>query len=96
MNFFPEFPDGENEETSKEYKSRLILEFKKKQDYNLIEKWMYITYSLRRKEILTCPKSVVDMQKDWPFLFQPKQVSFILVLATKRFLVPIYYLHATD
>lgn len=70
INYLPtDFPPGETAETLKEMKNLL----KEKYLYNPseeIEELMNLTYILQRKDILETDASIMDLRKEWPFLFE--------------------------
>lgn len=70
INYLPtDFPPGETTETLKEVKNLL----KEKYLYNPseeVEELMNLTYILQRKDILETDASIIDLRKEWPFLFE--------------------------
>lgn len=88
LNFLPNFPDGEDEESQECTRIELVQEMKKSPpSMSLIGKKMDSTFALRRKEIIHSEPPVCDILKRWPALFLESQVCILFLLKTLLFLM---------
>ena len=76
MNFLPNFPSGQNEDSLEEMRIEMKAEVDRA-DRNLqsIEKLMQTTFSLRRQEIVQGDPLVKDFLEKWPALRVQSQVK---------------------
>ncbi|XP_055032097.1 sterile alpha motif domain-containing protein 3-like [Misgurnus anguillicaudatus] len=75
VNFLPNFPNGENEDSQECLRKELVEEMKKKsRDMSLIGQKMDSTFALRRKEIIHSEPPVSEILEKWPALFTESQI----------------------
>ncbi|CAL9690294.1 unnamed protein product [Knipowitschia caucasica] len=75
-NFLPDNPNGQSDSSLLKEKEALCEEMRKKYpNMAFVESKMEITFSLRRKEIVMEEPLVLDVQRQWPALFLPEQIS---------------------
>ncbi|KAK9517351.1 hypothetical protein VZT92_025296 [Zoarces viviparus] len=75
INFLPNFPEGEDENTMESKRIELVEELKKRRPTAaLVSKNMDSTFALRRKELVTMEPPVKDTVERWPALFTEGQV----------------------
>ena len=76
MNFLPNFPSGQNEDSLEEMRLQMKAEVDRA-DRNLqsIEKLMQTTFALRRQEIVQGDPLVKDFLERWPSLRVQSQVK---------------------
>ncbi|XP_056313109.1 sterile alpha motif domain-containing protein 3 [Danio aesculapii] len=75
LNFLPNFPNGEDEESQKRTRIELVEEMKRRPlNMSLIGQKMDSTFALRRKEIVHSEPLVSDILEKWPALFLESQI----------------------
>ncbi|XP_057178886.1 uncharacterized protein LOC130555713 isoform X2 [Triplophysa rosa] len=75
LNFLPNFPNGENEESQERTRVELQEEMKKRtRNMSLIGQKMDSTFALRRKEIIHSEPPVCEILEKWPALFTENQI----------------------
>lgn len=78
INYLPNFPDGEDENSMESKQKELVEEMKQRRPCSaLITKNMDSTFALRRKELVNSEPSVKDTMERWPALFTEGQVIFL-------------------
>lgn len=88
LNFLPNFPNGEDEESQECTRIELVQEMKKSPpNMSLIGKKMDSTFALRRKEIIHSEPPVCEILKKWPALFTESQVCILFLFKTLLFLM---------
>lgn len=79
INFLPNFPQGEDENTLEYKRKELVDEMKKRwPSVTLISQLMDSTFALRRKELVHSEPPVSETMERWPALFTESQVIFSL------------------
>ncbi|KAK7877712.1 hypothetical protein WMY93_031572, partial [Mugilogobius chulae] len=75
VNFLPDNPTGLTDSSLEHEKDALKEEMKKKNpNKDLVNSKMELTFSLRRKEIVTKEPLVADLLEQWPALFLQEQI----------------------
>ncbi|KAL2092495.1 hypothetical protein ACEWY4_012293 [Coilia grayii] len=75
VNFLPELPEKENDETLEALRILLAEEMKKRNpNATVIASKMNQTFSLRRREIVEAETPVATLKERWPALFTERQV----------------------
>lgn len=78
LNFLPNFPNGEGDESQESIRKDLVEECKKRPpNMSLIGKKMDGTFALRRREIVHSEPPVCEILEKWPALFLESQVCFL-------------------
>lgn len=79
VNYLPDHPEGENDDSLEEDRLNLLEEVKKRRgDPTVIREKMQHTFSLRRKEIVKKAPMVSEVQERWPALFCEDEVCICL------------------
>lgn len=77
MNYLPNFPRGETEETLEEMRIQIIQETEKtEKNHILIEKLMHTTFALRRQHNVQGSPQVREFLQNWPALQMQSQVNY--------------------
>lgn len=78
INFLPDHPEGQTNETLEEERLEMIEEMKKKNmDTSLIQQKMHSTFSLRRREVVEVQPLVQEIKERWPAMFLTDEVSIV-------------------
>jgi len=81
INWQPEYPDGEDDNSLQQHKMDIRSEIQKgSADQNLIKNKMSLTFALRRKEINSNVR-ISDVKDNWPALFDMKEVCSVIFIA---------------
>lgn len=79
VNYLPDHPGGQSDDTLEEERLVLVEELKKRtKDEILISQKMSLTFSLRRKEIVKVVPMVSEVLERWPALSLPNEVKAIV------------------
>uniref|UniRef100_A0A9J7ZUW5 Uncharacterized protein n=1 Tax=Cyprinus carpio carpio TaxID=630221 RepID=A0A9J7ZUW5_CYPCA len=75
VNFLPDHPEGQTDDSLEEVRLIMIDEMKKKRiDSALIQQKMQETFSLRRKEVVEIQPLVEEIRERWPALFLKDEI----------------------
>ncbi|CAL8258678.1 unnamed protein product [Arctogadus glacialis] len=75
VNFLPDYPVGENQETLENERLELLSEVKKRDNNQIIKVKMDKTFAYRRKEVVVDMPSIAEFQSRWPALFAESEIS---------------------
>ncbi|KAL0149437.1 hypothetical protein M9458_055225, partial [Cirrhinus mrigala] len=76
VNYLPDHPAGQTDDTLEEERLILVEELKKKtKNETLISQKMSLTFSLRRKEIVEVVPMVSEVLERWPAMSLPNEVK---------------------
>ncbi|XP_041832751.1 uncharacterized protein LOC121634278 isoform X2 [Melanotaenia boesemani] len=92
VNFLPNFPDGEDEDSMESKRKKLVEEMRKRRpDAVVISQKMDSTYALRRQEVVNLEPPVKDTLERWPALFTESQiVAEFLRLSSKNLKIEFF------
>ena len=74
VNYYPDYPVGETQESREEDRQALVLEVKKKNNQQLIQSKMERTFAYRRQEVIEDMPFIAEFKNRWPALFTSSQV----------------------
>lgn len=75
VNYMPDHPEGQNDDTLEDERLFLVEEMKKKKGASAIcSEKMHLTFSLRRREIVAMAPIVSEVLKRWPALFSTQEI----------------------
>ncbi|XP_024116549.1 uncharacterized protein LOC112138208 [Oryzias melastigma] len=74
VNFCPDYPAGETKESLEEEREALVLEVKKKNNKQLIQRKMEQTFAYRRQEIIKDMPFIAEVKNRWPALFSETEI----------------------
>lgn len=69
VNYLPDFPVGENQESLEKERLALLSEVSKKDNHQVIKVKMERTFALRRHEIVHDMPFIAEFKSRWPALF---------------------------
>ncbi|KAG9275027.1 hypothetical protein AMEX_G9499, partial [Astyanax mexicanus] len=76
VNFLPDHPAGQSDESLEKERVSIVEETRKKRiDATLVRQKMEATFSLRRKEVVEVEPLVEEIRERWPALFYEDEVS---------------------
>ncbi|XP_073712383.1 uncharacterized protein [Misgurnus anguillicaudatus] len=77
VNFLPDHPTGQSDDTLEEERLILVEELKKRnKNETLISQKMNLTFSLRRQEVVEVGPMVSEMLERWPALFLSNEIGY--------------------
>jgi len=78
VNYVPDHPENQDDDTLEDLRLALADEMKKRsKDITFIRQRMDLTFSLRRKEVVEVQAMVSDIQDRWPALFSEEPVRIM-------------------
>lgn len=94
VNFCPDYPAGETQESLEEERLALLSEVKKKNNDETIKAKMDQTFPHRRQEILQDMPFIAEFKSRWPALFSPHEINaefkrITTVLLTSTFMAQL-------
>lgn len=75
VNFFPDYPTGEDKETLEKERVELLSEVKKKHNHQVIKQKMEKTFAHRRHEVIQDMPFIAEFKSRWPALFCEQEAS---------------------
>lgn len=78
VNFYPDYPAGENKRSLEEERLALLSEVQKNDNYQIIKQKMERTFAYRRHEVIEDVPFIVDFQSRCPALFCEYEVNMII------------------
>ncbi|XP_053346752.1 sterile alpha motif domain-containing protein 3-like [Clarias gariepinus] len=75
VNFYPDYPAGENKRSLEEERLALLSEVQKNDNYQIIKQKMEKTFAYRRHEVIEDVPFIVDFQSRWPALFCEYEIA---------------------
>uniref|UniRef100_A0A3B1IYE8 Uncharacterized protein n=1 Tax=Astyanax mexicanus TaxID=7994 RepID=A0A3B1IYE8_ASTMX len=99
VNFLPDHPAGQSDESLEKERVSIVEETRKKRiDATLVRQKMEATFSLRRKEVVEVEPLVEEIRERWPALFYedevipfPMQVCLVLSVPFMYFILLFFY-----
>ncbi|XP_063058225.1 uncharacterized protein LOC134451755 [Engraulis encrasicolus] len=77
LNFLPDFPDGMDEDKLEELRQHLAHEMKKAHPSTaIVNRYMDLTFALRRKEAVHDKPPIAEILHRWPALFTESQICY--------------------
>lgn len=76
VNYFPDYPAGEDKESLEKEREELLSEVKKKHNRQVIKQKMDKTFALLRHNVIQDTPLVAEIKSRWPALFCEHEVSF--------------------
>ncbi|XP_073671408.1 uncharacterized protein [Paramisgurnus dabryanus] len=77
VNYLPDHPTGQSDDTLEEERLILVEELKKRnKNETLISQKMNLTFSLRRQEVVEVGPMVAEMLERWPALFLSNEIGY--------------------
>ncbi|XP_056619587.1 uncharacterized protein LOC130433854 [Triplophysa dalaica] len=73
VNYLPQYPPGENQDSLEQERVLLLTEVKKKNNTIVVKDKMSRTFALRRHEVIELCPSVAEIKDRWPALFDVLQ-----------------------
>lgn len=80
VNFFPDYPAGEDKESLEKERLALLSEIQKKDNHQTIKQKMDKTFAYRRHEVVQDMPFFAEFKSRWPALFCEDQASLIELL----------------
>ncbi|CAL9691165.1 unnamed protein product [Knipowitschia caucasica] len=90
VNFCPEYPVGETKESLEKEREGLILEARKKNNFQTINSLMEKTFPHRRREVIEDMPFVTEFKNRWPALFSENQINAEFTRITTVPLIPTF------
>lgn len=78
VNFYPDYPAGENKQSLEEERLALLSEVQKKDNHQIIKHKMEKTFVYRRHEVIEDMPLMVDFKSRWPALFSEYEVNMMV------------------
>ncbi|XP_056594794.1 uncharacterized protein LOC130426631 [Triplophysa dalaica] len=75
VNYLPQYPPGENQDSLEQERVLLLTEVKKKNNTIVVKDKMSRTFALRRHEVIELCPSVAEIKDRWPALFDVLQIN---------------------
>ena len=75
VNFLPDFPVGENNDSLEKERMELFTEAQKKNNHQTIRRKMDKTFALRRQEVVRDMPFIAAFKERWPALFSEQEVN---------------------
>lgn len=77
VNFYPDYPPGENKDSLEEERLALLSEVQKKHNHQIIKHKMEKTFAYRRHEVVEDMPFIAEFKSRWPALFSEHEVNMI-------------------
>ncbi len=77
VNFYPDYPAGENKHSLEEERLALLSEVQKRDNHQIIKNKMEKTFVYRRHEVIEEMPFIVDFKSRWPALFCEHEVNMM-------------------